>query len=110
MSCTRRAGGVVLFFCNRAATVELTKSLVVLDESYYPESMEKLFIINAPWIFNATWKLLKPLISERTLAKITICGADYYEKLVEVIDEDQIPAEFGGETARATGPGSTHTD
>lgn len=41
-------------------TVELTKNLIKLDESHFPEGMRKMFIINAPWIFNAMWKVRRP--------------------------------------------------
>jgi hypothetical protein len=78
------------------ATTDLAKSIISLDESHFPESMQKMFIINTPWIFNTVWKIIKPIVSERTVAKIEICGADYIDKLREVMDDDQIPVEFGG--------------
>lgn len=87
-----------------SATIELTKSLVVLDESHYPELLQKLFIINAPWLFNAAWKVLTPLLSERTLNKIEICGSDYLEKIQELVPAEQIPVELGGKCTSCSGP------
>jgi hypothetical protein len=85
------------------ATTDLAKQLITLDESHYPESMQKMFIINTPWIFNTVWKLLKPIISERTVAKIEILGSDYIDKLRELVDDDQIPVELGGSCSQCGG-------
>lgn len=88
-----------------SATTDLAKSIIQLDESHFPESMHKMFIINTPWIFNTVWKIIKPIVSERTVAKIEICGSDYLDKLREVMDDDQIPAEFGGSNAKPLAQG-----
>jgi len=77
-------------------SLELTRSLIQLDEAHYPEGMLKMFIINAPWIFHQIYKLVKPIISERTAKKIEVHGTDFYPKLLELMAEDQIPKQFGG--------------
>jgi len=37
----------------------------------YPESVEKMFVINTPWIFKSVWNFLGPMIDKRTRDKIT---------------------------------------
>ena len=41
----------------------------------YPESIYKLFLVNAPFAFRAMWKMITPFVDEATLKKIQICGA-----------------------------------
>jgi hypothetical protein len=46
--------------------------------------------------FTAIWALLQPFIDPVTCQKIRILGSNYLEELREVIDESQIPVEYGG--------------
>jgi hypothetical protein len=56
-----------------------------------------MFIINAPWIFKPLWAMIKPWLDPNTVNKIRVFGYnDYQEELKKVIDEDQIPKEYGG--------------
>lgn len=55
-----------------------------------------MFIINAPFLFTATWSLVKPLLDEVTVSKINILGSSYKAKLLEFIDEENLPVMFGG--------------
>lgn len=40
----------------------------------YPESLGSMYIVNAPWIFDAAWKTIKPFLKESTQVKIQILG------------------------------------
>lgn len=64
--------------------------------AHYPERSYKIFVLNAPWWFNMIWKLMSPLMHANTRAKVTVCGGTFMDKLEELIDLDQIPAEIGG--------------
>lgn len=55
-----------------------------------------MFIINAPMLFTAVWSIVKAFLDEVTLAKIQILGSSYKSKLLEIIDEENLPVEFGG--------------
>lgn len=67
-----------------------------VDEAFYPERLKVCFLINAPFTFTATWAMIKPWLDPVTAEKTQILGADYKSKLLEYIDEDQIPVEYGG--------------
>jgi len=67
-----------------------------IDQNYYPERLYKFFMINAPWYFRATWKLVKNFIDPLTRQKIEIMGTDYKEKLLEFIDAENLPVMYGG--------------
>lgn len=44
----------------------------------------------------ALYSLISPFMDEVTKSKVRIIGSDYYSVLLEEIDEDQIPVEYGG--------------
>ncbi|KAF7327484.1 CRAL-TRIO domain-containing protein [Mycena kentingensis (nom. inval.)] len=74
-----------------------------IGQNYYPESMGKFFIINAPWSFTAVWAVIKPWLDEVTVKKIEILGSGYKDRLLAQIDADNLPKEFGGNCACAGG-------
>ena len=67
-----------------------------IDGKYYPETMAKHFIINAPWIFTGVWAMIKPWLDPVTAGKIKVIGSNYQDTLFEVVHPNQIPKEFGG--------------
>lgn len=50
-----------------------------------------MFIVNAPMLFTGVWQVIKPWLDEKTKNKITIIGGNYKKKLLEFIDEENIP-------------------
>mmetsp|Transcript_38187 Transcript_38187/g.53102 ORF Transcript_38187/g.53102 Transcript_38187/m.53102 type:complete len:441 (-) Transcript_38187:156-1478(-) len=78
--------------------LNLLRTIIRIDESNYPEVLKRLFIIRAPAVFTGIWKLVKPWLDVRTLAKIEICGYyDFLDALQHEIDISQIPEEYGGQ-------------
>ncbi|XP_012574443.1 phosphatidylinositol/phosphatidylcholine transfer protein SFH11 isoform X2 [Cicer arietinum] len=67
-----------------------------IDSSYYPETLNKLFIVNAGSRFKMLWKAVKAFLSERTVAKIQVLGSNYLNVLLEVIDPSNLPTFLGG--------------
>jgi len=43
---------------------KVTRALVGLNQSHYPERLLKAVIINHPWVFKGFWNLLYPFIGE----------------------------------------------
>lgn len=74
------------------------KSIVNSDQYYYPETLYKFFIVNAPLLFKMLWSVVRPWLHPITQKRITICGGtkDYLPKLKELMDENEIPAYLGG--------------
>ena len=73
------------------------KETIKIDSNYFPERLGYMYIINSPWIFKPLWAMIRPWLDQNTVAKIRIFGYnDYQDALKEVIDEDQIPKEYGG--------------
>ncbi|KAL5815187.1 hypothetical protein ACOSQ3_025983 [Xanthoceras sorbifolium] len=67
-----------------------------IDSNYYPETLHRLFIINAGSGFRVLWKVLKAFLDARTLAKIQVLGYNYLSNLTEIIDPGNLPSFLGG--------------
>lgn len=61
-----------------------------------PEMVHKVYVINAPWVFQNIWKILKAFLHPNTIAKTCIIGKDYMDELLKDIDINMIPPQFGG--------------
>jgi hypothetical protein len=66
------------------------KLAIGILQNHYPERLGMIFVINAPFVFTAAWRLIQPLLDERTRNKIDILGSDYLAKVTEHIDLGQI--------------------
>ena len=76
---------------------QLTKASKITSD-YYPETMYKMFIINAPSFFTFLWGFCKGLVNEKTREKIHIYSkpSQWKPALQEHIDDDKLPEVFGG--------------
>jgi len=68
------------------------KSVIHIDQDYYPETLKLMFITNASWIIKTVWALVSPWIDPITKANIK-WGSSELEKY---IDKDQLPRFLGG--------------
>ncbi len=50
-----------------------------------------LIFLTAPWMFTMGWSFLKPIITRRTMEKITIFGCNKQEWMAELLN--QIPED-----------------
>ena len=67
-----------------------------VTQDNYPETLGKMFIINAPMLFSVIWTVAKAFIDKKTQKKISIIGSGYKKKLFEVIDKESLPKFLGG--------------
>lgn len=49
-------------------------------------------------LFTGVWQIIKPWLTEKTRNKITIVGGKYKDKLLEYIDEENLPDFLGGKS------------
>ncbi|KAL2931395.1 Phosphatidylinositol/phosphatidylcholine transfer protein SFH11 [Bienertia sinuspersici] len=68
-----------------------------IDSNYYPDTLNRLFIVNAGSGFRVLWKALKTFLDAFTAAKIQVLGSNFRCKLIEVIDPSNLPSFLGGE-------------
>lgn len=76
--------------------LDLFKRVLGESQNYYPEMLDSVFIVNAPWAFTVAWKLIRGWLHPRTQAKINVLGSDFQSVLLERIDADQLPVRLGG--------------
>jgi len=74
----------------------LARSSFQISQDYFPETMGRLAIINAPSSFTFIWNVVKRWLSKETQEKIDILGVDYRDRLLELIDAENLPAILGG--------------
>ncbi|XP_042401757.1 phosphatidylinositol/phosphatidylcholine transfer protein SFH12-like [Zingiber officinale] len=84
------------------AARELIGCLQKIDGDNYPETLCRMFIINAGQGFRLLWSTIKSFLDPKTTAKIHVLGNKYQSKLLEVIDASELP-EFLGGTCKCEG-------
>jgi len=81
---------------NHKRLMRFTEVVSKFDAEHYPERMGSLFIVNPPWIFPALYAIVKAFLDPVTKAKIHVLSGDPRAVLLEHIDADQLPIEYGG--------------
>ncbi|CAL0325252.1 unnamed protein product [Lupinus luteus] len=67
------------------------------EEDYYPKRLGKLLVVHAPYMFMKVWKLIYPVLDDKTKKKIIfIENKKLKSTMMEDIDENQLPEIYGG--------------
>jgi len=68
------------------------KMLVDIDQYFYPETLHKMIVVNAPFIVKALWSIVRPWLDPITQDRIEWGN----ERLEIHIDKDMLPRFLGG--------------
>lgn len=79
---------------------ELLKSTIAIDSHCYPETLYKMFIVNAPWYLKALWAIVSPFLDPITKEKIKFDATDLFKS----VDPEYIPKFVKGGKCKCTGP------
>ncbi|KAG0462977.1 hypothetical protein HPP92_021453 [Vanilla planifolia] len=89
---------------------ELIGRLQKIDGDNYPETLNRMYIINAGSGFRLLWNTVKGFLDPKTTGKIHVLGNKYESKLLEVIDASQLPKFLGGTCTCANEGGCLRSD
>ncbi|XP_034932870.1 phosphatidylinositol/phosphatidylcholine transfer protein SFH12 isoform X1 [Populus alba] len=101
--------GVGLKSLTKAAR-DLISRLQKIDGDNYPETLNRMFIINAGSGFRMLWNTIKSFLDPKTTAKIHVLGNKYQSKLLEIIDASELPEFLGGTCTCADKGGCMRSD
>ncbi|KAJ4704118.1 Phosphatidylinositol/phosphatidylcholine transfer protein [Melia azedarach] len=71
--------------------IKLLTIISTIDDLNYPEKTNTYYIVNAPYIFSACWKVVKPLLQERTRKKIQVLPGSGRDELLKIMDFASLP-------------------
>ncbi|XP_076882342.1 phosphatidylinositol/phosphatidylcholine transfer protein SFH9-like [Bidens hawaiensis] len=86
--------------------IKLVTAISTIDDLNYPEKTITYYIVNVPYVFSACWKVVKPLLHERTRLKVQVlpgCGRD---ELLKIMDYSALPHFCRREGSRSSRRGS----
>lgn len=66
-----------------------------INSAHYPTSMKRAFLINAPFWLGGAWSGIKGILPDSVQVDI-LSERMYHTALLEYIEDDQIPPEYGG--------------
>jgi len=73
-----------------------SKATIRIMSDNYPEFMARKCFVNVPWYFAGVFAIFRPLLSDRTLSKFVVCSSSDMSPLLEFIEKDVLPEEYGG--------------
>lgn len=77
---------------------EFLKRFAEAGQLFYPNVLEKLYIVNAPMLFSAVWSVFKHFLHPTTQERIEISSGINKEKIQASVDADLLPVWLGGKS------------
>lgn len=75
----------------------LLAAMAKIDNSYYPETLHRMYIVNAGTGFKKMlWPAAQKFLDAKTIRKIHVLDSKSLPRLLEVIDSSQLPDFLGG--------------
>ncbi|KAH6822727.1 Sec14p-like phosphatidylinositol transfer family protein [Perilla frutescens var. hirtella] len=85
--------------------MKLLSAISTIDDLNYPEKTDTYYIVNTPYIFSSCWKVVRPLLRERTRKKIQVLSGSGRDELLKIMDYESLP-HFCRNEGSGSGSGS----
>lgn len=85
--------------------IKLLTTISTIDDLNYPEKTITYYIVNVPYVFSACWKVVKPLLQERTKLKVQVLQGGGRDELLKIMDYPSLP-HFCQREGSGSGSGS----
>ncbi|KAI3698230.1 hypothetical protein L6452_31343 [Arctium lappa] len=85
--------------------IKLLTTISTIDDLNYPEKTITYYIVNVPYVFSACWKVVKPLLQERTKLKVQVLQGGGRDELLKIMDYPSLP-HFCRREGSGSGSGS----
>ncbi|CAD5218488.1 unnamed protein product [Bursaphelenchus okinawaensis] len=76
--------------------IKVYTNFLSIVQNLFPETTKRVFVTNAPTLFQTAFTFVKPVLSQKTKEKIKILGSDYHSDLFEAVGQENLPTLFGG--------------
>lgn len=73
--------------------LDIVRFMIDTLQSFYPECLGRIYIVDAPFIFKGAWAIIKPLLDSVVAAKIKFVSIS---SLKEHIDDESLLQNYGG--------------
>lgn len=76
------------------------KRLIDLAQNQGPERLHRVILINSPFIFRASWYVIKPWMDARTASKVVfVSGAEAIGNIFAelIVEKNLLPSKYGGD-------------
>lgn len=80
-----------------ASRIKFVQMFSKIAGDMFPEMVDKVYIINAPFIFSGLFKLVKPFLDKDLQAKIIVSSGTPRELFKKTFDTSLLPQEYGGD-------------
>ena len=94
-----------LSYCNGVALKNLEmitkhrqfwKDMSISASTLFPETIHKVYFINAPYVIRIAAYLMSQFVHSSTLIKIKVLGSNFIDELKKEMDINMIPPKYGG--------------
>ncbi|XP_061353160.1 SEC14 cytosolic factor-like isoform X1 [Gastrolobium bilobum] len=82
--------------------LRILTAISTIDDLNYPEKTDTYYIVNVPYVFSACWKVVKPLLQERTRRRVQVLKGCGKEELLKVMDYASLPHFCRKEDSRSS--------
>ena len=82
--------------------LKISAPLIALWQNHYPEVLYRVYIINAPKLFEVVWRVIRPMLNELVVRRVVIAAHDCAADLAELLPEG---TAGGGDDRQEEGEG-----